>query len=253
MSFLTIDAFCTSPGEPTEDECHDRSRSMDPTDQPWVYATGWVIWDNVLYSFNGAEPVWGDGVADELLALPPGCHELDIAEDGVSTHWSDPYEFCLTSAPANSSDSGQASADEVSFLTIDAFCTSPDEPTEDECDYRSQSIDRAERLWVFADGVMNWDTVLYRFNRTEPVWGEGVADALLALPPGCHELDIAEDGVSTHWSDPYEFCLADPGETASVPTTPTGLRLAANTPGELRLSWNAVEGATLLRHLPPRG
>ena len=136
-----------------------------------------------------------------------------------------------------------------SFLTVTAFCTL--EPSEDlsaeECHTRSDTLDPAQDLWtVWAEGVMDFDDVLYRFNEGDEVWEAGVWDAILALGPGCHELEIAEDGISTHWSPPYEFCFA--ASASFVPAPPTGLKLTkidiAFAPDDILVSWNAVPGAT---------
>ena len=99
-----------------------------------------------------------------------------------------------------------------SFLTISAFCT--ELPTEDidaaECHSRSSSLNLSGgRVWsVWARGVESWDAVVYRFNDGAELRQSGVQAALRALGAGCHELEIAERGISTHWSVPYEFCFA---------------------------------------------
>ena len=50
--------------------------------------------------------------------------------------------------------------------------------------------------------------VVYRFNEGRGVRATDVWDRLLALGAGCHELRMHEAGISTHWSAPYDFCLA---------------------------------------------
>ncbi len=108
---------------------------------------------------------------------------------------------------------------EESFLTITAFCTQL--PTEDldaaECHDSSPSLNlNGGRIWrVWARGLESWDDVVYRFNDGAELRQSGVGTALRALGSGCHELEIAERGISTHWSTPYEFCFA------MTPTQPT--------------------------------
>ena len=112
-----------------------------------------------------------------------------------------------------------APASEDSFLTVTAFCT--ELPSEDltsaECHGRSSSLDlTGGRTWsVWARGVEVWEDVVYRFNDGAELRQAGVQAALRTLGSGCHELEIAEDGISTHWSTPYEFCFAT---VASGPT-----------------------------------
>ena len=146
--------------------------------------------------------------------------------------------------------------DEVNWLTIAAFCTFLSSESEDidaeECDVRSWSldVDTWEEWDIWAIGVVDFYDVLYRFNGGEEVFEEDVADVLVALGAGCHELEIAEDVISTHWSSPYEFCFVDSPRPAdsSIPATPTGLWVAkldvAFAPDDIRVTWNAVPGAT---------
>ena len=71
-------------------------------------------------------------------------------------------------------------------------------------------VDPTQDHWhIWAEGVVDFDDVFYRFDRGPEFYEDEMWDALLALTPGCHELEIAEEDVSTHWSPPYEFCLAD--------------------------------------------
>ena len=112
-----------------------------------------------------------------------------------------------------------APASEDSFLTVTAFCT--ELPSEDftsaECHSRSSSLDlTGGRTWsVWARGVEDWEDVVYRFNDGAELSQAGVQAALRSLGSGCHELEVAERGISTHWSTPYEFCFAT---VASGPT-----------------------------------
>ena len=115
---------------------------------------------------------------------------------------------------------------EKNFLTITAFCTQL--PSEDftsaECHSRSSSLNlTGGRRWsVWAKGVEDWDDVVYRFNEEGAgVRQSGVEAVLRSLGSGCHELEIAENGISTHWSTPYEFCFA------TVATGPTWAQMDA--------------------------
>lgn len=108
---------------------------------------------------------------------------------------------------------------EKTFLTITAFCT--ELPSEDltsaECHGRSSSLDlTGGRTWsVWVRGVEDWEDVVYRLNDGAELRQAGVQAALRTLGSGCHELEVAERGISTHWSTPYEFCFAT---VASGPT-----------------------------------
>ena len=115
----------------------------------------------------------------------------------------------------------------------------------EECHSRSSALDAAQDHWtVWAEGVVDFDNVLYRFNGGASLLHPDVWSALRALAPGCHELQIAEEGISTHWSPRYSFCSTAP----SLPATPTGLRLTTVdipfAPDHIRVSWNAVADAT---------
>ena len=249
VSNLTISAFCTysSSEDLGADECHDRSRVLDASQDHWtVWAAGVVDFDNVAYRFNGGAGVSSEGVWDALLALGAGCHELEIAEDGISTHWSVTYEFCFLDTPQ-----------EDSSLTISAFCTywSSEDLDAEECDRRASNLDTVYDRWnVWAQGVVDFDNVLYRFDGGASLFRADVREALLALGAGCHELEIAENGISTRWSGPYEFCFVSstptptPTPTSSIPAIPTGLWVAKVdipfAPDDIDVHWNAVAGAT---------
>ena len=144
-------------------------------------------------------------------------------------------------------------AQDVSNLTISAFCTysSSEDLGADECHDRSRVLDASQDHWtVWAAGVVDFDNVVYRFNEGADLLQADVWDALLGLGAGCHELEVAENGISTHWSLPYEFCFTDstPPPDSSIPATPTGLWVAkidvAFAPDDIRVTWNAVPGAT---------
>ena len=238
-SNLTIVAFCTVL--PSEDlssaECHSRSEELFLGEEQWsVWARGVVNWDGLVYRFNEGQQLREADVREALRALGTGCHELEIAETGISTHWSPLYEFCLL---GNSP-------------SIAAFCThlSTEEIDSEECDRRSSNLNVGWERWqVWHLAVSNFDDVIYRFNRE----GEGIPKAdvprtLRALGRGCHNIQIAESGISTHWSAPYKFCFVDsPAPAASVPATPKGLTVAkVDVPldfDDVMVSWNSVSGA----------
>ena len=132
--------------------------------------------------------------------------------------------------------------------TIAAFCTreSTESLTVDECHARSRALDLALAQWhVWAADVVDFDNLIYRFDGGAQLRSADVGTALRALGPGCHELEIAEDGISTDWSQSYEFCFARSAST--VPATPTGLRLMKIdiplAPDDIEVAWNTVSGA----------
>ena len=102
-------------------------------------------------------------------------------------------------------------------LTVTAFCTadadSIEDLTEEECRDGSLQLDRSLDYWQrWLEGVTTWDwseVVLYRFNGGDGFDESEMWDRLDALPSGCHEIAAFEDGVSTHWSEPYRFCIAE--------------------------------------------
>ena len=147
-----------------------------------------------------------------------------------------------------------ASPRDDSYLTITAFCTvmSSEDLDADECARRSRTLDAEHSRWnVWAEGVGEFDDVVYRFNEGTSIRSADVWDTLLALGAGCHELQAHEAGISTHWSAPYEFCFAGsspPSSTASALPTPTGLWVSKIdiplAPDDIHVVWNHVPGAT---------
>ena len=146
-----------------------------------------------------------------------------------------------------------ASPREDSYLTVTAFCTllSSEDIDAEECDRRSRNLDADHDQWnVWAGGVSEFDDVVYRFNEGASLRKADVWDALLALGAGCHELQVHEAGISTHWSAPYEFCIAgspSASSTASALAAPTGLWVSRIdipfAPDDVHLVWNFVPGA----------
>ena len=151
-----------------------------------------------------------------------------------------------------------------SYLTITAFCTyrSHEEVGREECDRRSPNLAAEHDRWhLWAEGVVDYDDVFYRFNGGRRFFQAGMGRALATLGAGCHELQIAEEGLSTHWSAPYGFCFvsATPSPTSSTLPAPTGLSAStvdiAFAPDDVHLVWNHVAGAAWYEvwHAPAGG
>ena len=195
------------------------------------------------------------GIATFSVDTSASGRDVDGIEFGIAAETVIAQLANLRSAshrPGASSQPGAAPGDD-SYLTITAFCTElPSEDLDSEaCDHRSSSLDLEYGRWaLWARDVGEWDDVIYRFNRGEASFRAGVNDALGALGAGCHELQIAENDVSTHWSAPYEFCFAGsspPSSTASGLPAPTGLWVnkidIAFAPDDIQVVWNHVPGA----------
>ncbi len=197
---------------------------------------------------NSGGPIVDDcgnvvGVATSKADQTPGGRDIDGIGYGIAAETVVAQLANLRSSPHVV----EATAAQ-SLLTISAFCTvsQSEDLTADQCRARSTALDPARGRWLLWADFVNFDDVVYRFNGGSAVAQAGMWDALLALGPGCHELEIAEDDISTHWSRSYEFCFAT--SASFVPTTPTGLRLTkidiAFAPDDILVSWNVVPGAT---------
>ncbi len=135
-----------------------------------------------------------------------------------------------------------------SYLTITAFCT--ELPSEDlqsaECARRSSSfILDGGRTWsLWARGVDDWDDVVYRFNGGARQYESGVKAALQALGAGCHELQIAEEDVSTHWSAAYQFCIVQSTvrSLAQAERAPLWIRISNDYLGYLSVEFSQYAG-----------
>ncbi len=142
---------------------------------------------------------------------------------------------------------------EDSRLTVTAFCTywSSEDVGREECARRSPNLNAEHDRWhLWAEGVVDYDDVFYRFNGGTRFFRGGMGNALAALGgAGCHALQIAEADRSTHWSAPYEICFASstPAPAASALAAPTGLWTStvdvAFAPDDVQLVWNHVPGA----------
>ena len=178
---------------------------------------------------------------------------VDEAVEGVAYALAaDSVRVLLPSVRATASGSSSAPpTPDVSALTIKAFCTyMPSEDLDaDECYGRSRSLDTGLDEWnVWAEGVVDFADVVYRIDGGADFLEADVWNALLTLGTGCYELQIAEEGISTHWSPPYEFCLVSSAPTLAIPATPTGVGLTKVDiplwPDYVRVDWNTVPGAT---------
>ena len=220
-----------------------------------VTGEGWVLQtDAAINGGNSGGPIVDDcgrvvAVATFSLDTSASGRDVDGIEFGIAAETVTPRLANLRSAGQGSDETPE----EQSYLAISAFCTfwASENPDADECHTRSSVVDALQERWsVWAVGVGDFDNVLYRFNEGSEVFEDGVWEELLALGPGCHELEIAESGISTHWSAPYEFCFVQSTtspDTSTLPA-PTGLQLQKVdiplAPDDIDVSWNAVSGAT---------
>ena len=189
------------------------------------------------------------GVATFSVDTSSSGRDVDGVEFGVAAETVIAQLGNLRSAGHDTGDT----SDEESYLTISAFCTylTNEDIDAEECARRSSNLDAVYERWgLWAKGIVDRDNVVYRLNGGAELVRANVSDALLALGVGCHELDIFEDGISTHWSVPYRFCFADSTPPSATPTltAPTGLRLQKVdipfAPDDIQVSWNAVRGAS---------
>ena len=208
--------------------------------------------DAAINPGNSGGPVVDDcgdvvAVATFSVDTSAGGRDVDGVEFGVAAETVTAQLASLRSAGHQSGGTPQ----EDSSLTISAFCTrlSSEDLDAEECDRRASNLGTVYDRWnVWAPGVVDFDNVLYRFDGGASLFRADVREALLALGAGCHELEIAESGISTHWSGSYEFCFVDTTPTSSVPAIPTGLWVAKVdipfAPDDIDVHWNAVAGAT---------
>ena len=203
---------------------------------------------------NSGGPIVDDcatvvGVVFGGIEETPSGRDVDGVEFGIAAETVIAQLANLRSSVHNPGDTPQGD----SSLTISAFCTywSSEDLDAEECDRRASNLDTVYDRWnVWAQGVVDFDNVLYRFDGGASLFRADVREALLALGAGCHELEIAENGISTHWSGSYEFCFVDstPAPATSTLAAPTGLRVQKVdiplAPDDIDVHWNAVAGAT---------
>ena len=96
---LTLTAFCTYDSDterPNKEECRDEALRLNRSLNYWdVWLYYYIDWEELRYRFNGGAGFDESEMWERLDALPSGCHAIEAFEDGVSTHWSEPYRFCI--------------------------------------------------------------------------------------------------------------------------------------------------------------
>ena len=139
-------------------------------------------------------------------------------------------------------------------LEIIAFCNvGPDEggwDTAAACHAAAVDGLATDENWqIWVGGVEDFDNMYYSLDGGDAVAHSSMSLRGLAL--GRHTVRAIEERAAgwTGWSDPYTFTIvADSSASASLPATPTGLRLTKIDiplwPDHIRVNWNAVSGAT---------
>ena len=206
---LTISAFCNSrfnrAGE--VETLADSGEACHALGQAGFYVGGawaWHLWSNVedfeqaVYSIDAGELVTSAGLADALASLSAGQHHIQVAERhrGQWRGWSPPYAFTLIiDAP----------------LVVTAVCSASTREALDtvaECSQIEEGgFSVGDRWVIYANGVTNWDSIAYSFNRQPGTFRSGAS--LRSLQPGEHSVQIAEyrNGEWTSWSAPYTFTI----------------------------------------------
>ena len=219
----------------TSDDCFAAgSGGILAEDSPVDWTLGVSEWGNVRYSIDGGTAVSWEDLS--LRSLAAGFHTIQASEQQAAgwTGWSEPYAFTILGAAP---------------LEILAYCDGPagGHATSEEC--HASPATRGGRHWLWPRGVQDWDNL-----RVSVDGGAAVAWAdlnLWSLLLGRHNIRIGEQQAAgwTGWSDPYTFTIVtDSSASASLPATPTGLRLTKIDiplwPDHIRVNWNAVSGAT---------
>ena len=163
------------------------------------YTRGGVEQANITYRFDGGVAFLGASDEDyaEFDALAPGQHRIEARERRPWgwTDWSAPYEF-----------------ETVAVLDITAICSLPADGlgTYIACKAaEGGGFDLSMDQWnLFADGVVEWENAVYRFDGGEATSQEDIKD-LWALTPGTHTVEIRErrSWGWTDWSPPYTFTV----------------------------------------------
>ena len=233
---LEIGAFCNYVEGITLQDCRGAAENgLDPDEEPYIWAGGVEDWDNVRYSIDGwAGVTWADLTLGDLA---PGPHTLKVIEQQAAgwTEWSVPHTFTVRGVPA--------------WLEIATFCTG-NWDTDAACRAAAANgLDADENWQIWVGGVEDFDNMYYSLDGGDAVAHAGMSLRGLAL--GRHTVRAIEERAAgwTGWSDPYTFTIvADSSASASLPATPTGLRLTKIDiplwPDHIRVNWNAVSGAT---------
>ena len=207
---LEIFAVCNARWDPELDqlqqpttgaECQNAAAVGLRTGSGWdwqPYMRGIVELANVTYRFDGGAGFGaGPGGSAAFTALAPGHHTIEARERRPWgwTDWSAPHEF-----------------ETVAVLEVIAICNSRagDPRTYHACkEAEREGFDRSTAWWVIlADGVVEWENVVYRFDGGEATSQEDIED-LWALAPGQHVVEIRErrSWGWTDWSPPYTFAI----------------------------------------------
>ena len=99
---------------------------------------------------------------------------------------------------------------DMKYLTVTAFCVYPQHETlsREGCASRSRYSSRmGSWQWTVWSDVVNGDNIVFRIDEGASIRRKALANTIATLSVGCYNLEAAEDGASTHWSMPYEFCL----------------------------------------------
>ncbi len=217
---------------------------------------GWVLQTDAVMNPGNSGVRSSTTVAASSASPLPAVHRRRVRTDGRSVDV-DGIGYGVAAetivarlADLRSSPHAVAATPSANALTIRAFCThqSTENLGVQECHERSASLDPEYDRWhLWAEGVADFANVVYRIDAGATFSQANMSSALLALGGACHDLQIAETGISNQWSLPYEFCVTSSASDAPVPATPTGLRLSkvdiALAPDHITITWDAVWGA----------
>ena len=164
-----------------------------------LYTRGGVEQASTVYRFDGGAAFRGGSDEDHAAfdALAPGHHTIEAREQRPWgwTDWSAPYEF-----------------ETVAVLEIVAICSYAAHGSSTYTDCKAEEgkgFDPTMDWWtILADGVVEWENVVYRFDGGEATSVDDVED-LWALAPGQHVAEIREQRPWgwTDWSPPYTFTV----------------------------------------------
>ena len=208
---VQFDAICNTYYPPNLDQpqwpatpadCRTAAADGLRTGSGWdwqPYMRGGVEPANIIYRFDGGA---GFSESDEgsaaFDALAPGRHTIEAREQRPWgwTDWSAPYEF-----------------ETVAVVEVIAICshTANEAATYAGCKAAErEGFDRSMAGWIIlADGVAEWDDVVYRLDGGRAGSEENVAENLWGLAPGQHVVEIRErrSWGWTDWSPPYTFTV----------------------------------------------
>ena len=164
-----------------------------------LYTRGGIEQASTVYRFDGGAEFRGGSDEDYAAfdALAPGRHTIEAREQRPWgwTDWSAPYEF-----------------ETLAVLEVIAICSfrAAEAITYTACKAAERTgFDLSMDWWnIFADGVVGWENVVYRFDGGEATSVEDVEDLWL-LGSGTHTVEIRErrSWGWTDWSPPYTFTV----------------------------------------------